>query len=191
MKEDIIEAVQKADADKIRQLLAINPNLIYTVTPSGRSLILLACYYRNHEIIQQLLNHNPELDIFEASAVGDYDKVYDILKFNPEKVNEYSADGFTPLGLASYFGHYDVVNLLITKGAEVNIYSKNDMRAAPINIAVSADNLEIAQLLLENKANPNAIEMKGITPLHEAAGNGNLDLAELLLKYGANADIKM
>src|SRR6185437_10194546 len=109
MKEEIIEAVKNADSDKIRELLAIEPNLINTVTPSGISLILLACYYRNHEILQQLLGHQPELDIFEASAVGDYDRVYDILKYTPELVNEYSTDGFTPLGLASYFGHYDVV----------------------------------------------------------------------------------
>jgi uncharacterized protein len=191
MKEEIIEAVKNADAHKIQQLLAINPNLIYATTPSGVSLILLACYYRNHEILQQLLNHNPDLDIFEAAAVGDYDRVYDLIKYNPERVNEYSSDGFTPLGLASYFGHYDVVKMLLAKGAEVNIYSKNEMSVAPIHSAVSADNLEIARLLLENKADPNAIQMKGVTPLHQAAHNGNNDMVELLLEFKADADAKM
>src|ERR1035437_4936891 len=98
MKEEIIEAVKNADADKIQELLAIEPNLINTITSSGISLILLACYYRKNAILQQLLGYQPVLDIFEAAAVGDYDRVYDILKYTPELVNEYSADGFTPLG---------------------------------------------------------------------------------------------
>ena len=191
MKEEIIEAVKNADADKIQELLAIEPNLINTITPSGISLILLACYYRNHEILKQLLGYEPVLDIFEASAVGEYDRVYDILKYTPELVNEYSADGFTPLGLASYFGHYDIVKMLLAKGAEVNIYSKNEMQVAPIHSAVSADNLEIARLLLENKADPNLIQSHGITPLHEAAGNGNTEMVQLLLKYQADPEAKM
>ena len=191
MKEEIIEAVKHADADKIQQLLAIEPNLINTITPSGISLILLACYYRNHEIIQQLLAHEPELDIYEASAVGDYDRVYDILKYDPDMINTFSPDGFTPLGLASYFGHYDLVKMLLSKGAEVNIYSKNEMKVMPIHSAVSTDNLEIAQLLLENKADPNAIQMKGITPLHAAAHNGSVDMIKLLLDYKADTNAQM
>ena len=191
MKEEIIEAVKNADADKIQELLAIEPNLINTITPAGVSLILLACYYRNHEILKQLLNYEPELDIFGAAAVGDYDRVYDILKFTPELVNEYSADGFTPLGLASYFGHYDIVKMLLAKGAEVNIYSKNGLQVAPIHSAVSADNLEIARLLLENKADPNIIQSKGITPLHEATQNGNPEMVELLLNYKADPQAKL
>jgi ankyrin repeat protein len=191
MKEEIIEAVKNADADKIQELLAIDPNLIYAVTPSGISLILLACYYRNHEILQQLLDHQPDLDVFEAAAVGDYDRVYDHIKFHPELVNTYSSDGFTPLGLASYFGHYDIVKMLIAKGAEVNIYSKNEMKVAPIHSAVSADELEIARLLLENHADPNAIQMKGVTPLHSAAKNGNLEMIKLLIDHNADTNMKM
>lgn len=188
MKEEIIESVKNADAEKIQELLAIEPNLINTITPSGISLILLACYYRNQEIIKQLLGYEPVLDIFEAAAVGEYDRVYDILKYTPELVNEYSPDGFTPLGLASYFGHYDIVKMLLAKGAEVNIYSKNEMQVAPIHSAVSADNLEIARLLLENKADPNLIQSHGITPLHEAAGNGSPEMVKLLLKYQADPE---
>ena len=43
-----------------------------------------------------------------------------------------------------------------------------------------------AQRLLENKANPNAIDIFGRTPLQNAAWNNSFDVAKLLLQHNAN-----
>ena len=47
---------------------------------------------------------------------------------------------------------------------------------------------EIASLLLENGANPNHFDLKGITPLQYAASNGYNEIIKLLISFGANVN---
>ena len=44
---------------------------------------------------------------------------------------------------------------------------------------------DIVELLLKNKANINAVDNYGETPLHDAAINGRLDMVKLLLTHQA------
>ena len=50
--------------------------------------------------------------------------------------------------------------------------------------------LEIAQLLLDAGADPNAYKEGGYRPLHYAAYNEHPDVVKLLLEYGADASLK-
>lgn len=49
--------------------------------------------------------------------------------------------------------------------------------------------LQIALLLLENGADPNATDKLDSTPLHRAAAKGNYRLIQLLLKQSASTNI--
>lgn len=48
--------------------------------------------------------------------------------------------------------------------------------------------LQVASVLLENKASLTATTKKGFTPLHLAAKYGNMNVARLLLKHNAPVD---
>jgi hypothetical protein len=60
----------------------------------------------------------------------------------------------------------------------------------PLHIAAFNDHINVAKLLLENKADVNAKANNGSTPLHLAAAKGNKDMVELLLDNKADVDAK-
>ena len=77
-------------------------------------------------------------------------------------VNARDKDGSTPLHMAAYKGHKEVVELLIEQGADVN--AKNKYGQAPLCRAAFYDHKEVAELLIERGADVNAIDKDGCNP---------------------------
>jgi ankyrin repeat protein len=145
-------------------------------------------------VVDVLRAAGSELDVFEAAALGDTAEMTELLDGEPDLVNAWSPDGFSPLQLASFFGHPDAVALLLERGAETGAVSRNPMRLQALHSAcASAESgadrrtvLALARLLLDNGADAAASQERGFTPLHAAAQTGNLELAQLLLERGAD-----
>ncbi len=187
---EMIEAIKQGDQGRAGALLEQEPGLAQAQTEQGLSLVLLAVYYREPQIAALLASKRAELDIFEASALGNVERVRQLAEDDPLLVNAFAADGFTPLGLASFFGHTSLVSFLLNLGAEVNAASRNPMKVMPLHSAVARQSLEISRLLLAAGAEVNARQADDFTPLHEAAQNGQLEMAELLLDYGADPTLQ-
>ena len=136
-----------------------------------------------------MLAADPDLDVFEAAAVGRADRVRELLDEDPSLANAWAEDGYQPLGLASFFGHAEAARLLVERGAEVNSASRNDMKVMPLHSAAAADDpdvrYEIAKLLLEAGADPNTRQQDDFTPLMAAEQSGDERLAKLLSEAGA------
>jgi len=191
MNQDIAESIKTGDNNYLKEKLTEVPSLADSKTESGISLLQYAVYCRNTEAIDLIKKHKKlDLDIFEATSTGDNNTVEQLLADDPELLNTFSIDGFTLLGLASYFGHFQLVKLLLEKGADPNTPSNNQFKVAPIHSACSISNYEIAELLLINGANANAKQLHDYTPLHAAAHNGKTELARLLINYGADINAK-
>lgn len=190
----LLEAIKAGDVERVTTLIDADPALVNTRDDSGASAILVATYYGRKSIVDSLLAYEPVLDLFEASAVGDLDRVSALLNEDPdltaEMVNTFSHDGFTPLGLAAFFGHEDVAEYLLSKGAQVSLASQNRMRVMPLHSAVAGRHLGISKTLLEHGADVNAAQQDGFAPLHGAAQNGQLEMVELLLSYGADVNAR-
>lgn len=177
--------------DEIISLLTKQPSLAEQPTTHQISPILLACYYKKPVIAKAIAEFVQELNIFDACAVGKFDDVTLLIFKDPRLVNTYSNDGFTPLGLACYFGHEEIARFLVLKGAEINLPSKNGFNVFPIHSAVAANNVNITQMLLSNGAYPNVCQKSGVAPLHTAAQLGNIELIILLLEHGAEVTLRM
>ncbi|WP_426671626.1 ankyrin repeat domain-containing protein [Mucilaginibacter sp. McL0603] len=189
--EVLEEYIAAADLAGLSNLLSANPALATKTTSQNVSPLMLACYYKKPEVAEFLLKYVSEISLFEASAVGKFDTVAHLIYTHPDSINEYADDGFTPLGLACYFGQLEVARYLILKGADVNQPSNNGFHVFPIHSAAAGNYTDIVRILIENGAQVNVRQQAGATPLHSAAQNGNLELLIMLLENGAETNVRM
>jgi uncharacterized protein len=185
--ERAFEAVRSGDADALARLLESDRSLAGARDDSGLSLLLQACYFKRRDLVELIRSAGPPLDIFEAAAVpGAAERGRELLKADPSLASAWSRDGFTPLHLASFFGHEEMARLLLDCGAPPDAVSRNAMSLRPLHSAAAGRVLGIVKLLLEHGADANAQQHGGWTALHAAASHGDRALAELLLEHGAD-----
>ena len=190
MDQLVIDLIRKRENARLEQMLTEYPSLAGIKTESGISLLQYAAYAGNTEAVKILRRYRFRIDIFEAASIGDHDILARNLSDNPELLNSFSSDGFTVLGLATYFGHGELVRWLLQKGADPDLHSRNQFNVAPIHSACAVSNSEITEVLISYGADVNARQMNGITPLHSAAHNGQTALAELLILNGAEVNAR-
>jgi ankyrin repeat protein len=63
----------------VKALLDSDPLLLTIRDEQGVSAILTAIYYGRENVLRELLDHKPTLDIWEASAAGQLARVNEIL----------------------------------------------------------------------------------------------------------------
>ena len=189
-------AVTTGDRATVESLVRGKPELA-TARRDGVSAILLAMYHHKPEVVACLRTRVESLDIFEAAALGEVDRIGALLGRDPDLAHAVadavSNDGFGPLGLASFFGHARAVQVLLEHGARVDAASSNEMHVMPLHSAAAARSVPIARLLLEHGAPVNARQGRGdsgFTPLMEAAFNGQVDMVEVLLDHGADPRLR-
>ena len=179
------ELLQAGDADGLRRVLEQDPSAAEACDASGVSLVMQAIYRGRRDLAEMVAARKDALDIFEAASLGRIERLQQCLR-NASTVNSRSADGFTALHFACYFGPPEAARLLLEKGAAVDAVAGNPMRVMPLHSAASARKLEAARLLLEHGAPVNARQQGGWAPIHAAAQNGDRAMVELLLGQGAD-----
>jgi uncharacterized protein len=176
VSEAVFAAVKAGDVVALRALLAADPALA-SAQEDGVSAVLLACYHRQSEARDALLQAGARVGPLEAAALGRLDAL------DPDARG---ADGFTALHLAAFFGGAGAVEALLAAGADPDADAENPLRVRPLHSAVAARDRDAARALLEAGADPNVRQQGGYTPLHGAAHAGDAELVALLLAHGAD-----
>jgi ankyrin repeat protein len=123
---------------------------------------------------------DPTEQLFEAIKVGDLAAVTALLASDPALVNAPHASGLPPLMLATYFGRKEVVDLLLAKGAGLDIFAA----------AALGEVEQIDALLRVDHELIGAHSADGWTPLHLAAHFGHEHAVVLLLARGAHVNAR-
>ncbi|XP_022527968.1 ankyrin repeat and SOCS box protein 15 isoform X2 [Astyanax mexicanus] len=97
-------------------------------------------------------------------------------------LDEETADGQTPLTLATQAGLVEIVRTLLAHGASP--HRTNRKNESPLLLAVRTDAYDIARALLTRGASANQVCLKKWTPMHEAAKVGCIEVLKLLLQHG-------
>ncbi|MEH1793746.1 ankyrin repeat domain-containing protein [Nostoc sp.] len=85
--------------------------------------------------------------------------------------------------IAAYYGNKDIVELLITSGASVDVV--DDSGETPLHKASFKGHQDVVKLLITNGAQIDAKASDGCTSLYLAAWDQHREIAQLLLDYGA------
>jgi uncharacterized protein len=179
---EVFDAIAAGDADRVRALADQGAER----DSQGVSAVRMARYHRRDDMVEALMPAPDELDVWDAAALGQTERMRTLLDEDPGRVDAVSGDGFRPLALAAFFGHEEGVRVLLERGADPRARGTGAIRTTALEAATAADETAIARLLLEAGADPASAQPDGFTPLHAAAVNGNRELYDLLLERGAD-----
>ena len=185
-QDQLLAAIEAGDTDRVATIVAGDPSASTARDEHGVSALLLARYRSDHAMVDALREHVRDLDVFEAAAFGDVDRLTRLRADDPAVVHARSGDGFTPLHLAAFFGQTEAVRFLLERGAEVDASGAGWMTGTALHSAASGRHADVIALLLGAGADPNARQSGGWTPLHAATANDDETSVRLLLEAGAD-----
>jgi ankyrin len=140
------------------------------------------------EVLDFLLTHGAEPNVFTACATGQLDYVKKALGQDKSVVALCTPVGDTPLHIAALWGHADIAAFLLDNGADPN--ARNHLDQTPLLYCAQHGNASTADLLMDEGAGKGAGELDSEGVLAMAARFGNVPVAESLLARGANVNAR-
>src|SRR5476651_774775 len=186
-----IDAIKAGEFERVKAMVSADPTLIDARSRTGDSAILTAVYHRQKEIVNLLVARGATMSIFEACAAGEVERVERLLQESASGavgapgINDYSADGWTPLHLAAFFGHAKIAELLIAHQADVTARSRGTNGNTPLHAALAGNHKFVAGVLIAHGADVHELNGEAKTPLSLATEKNHREAAALLRRYGA------
>lgn len=190
MSKSFLDLIRQGKTQEIAEWVKDDPQIAESRDAQGVSALLLAVYTGQTKIREFLLS-GLEPDLAESAAVGDVERLRELLGNDPatakERANSRSADGWPLLHLAAAFADEATVRTLLDAGADVAQVSQTPMRNQALHavLALSKD-AAVTKLLIERGADVNAVQTAGYRPLHQAAVTDREELVRMLLDAGAD-----
>ena len=190
----LLSACEKGDLETVKRLFKQHNKLDLEYEDSyGRTALVYSSANGHLSVVRELLRKNANREhccegaspLYWAVSRGHTSVVNELLLYdaNPDSTNE---KGWTSLMNASYFGRTNIVKLLLTYGANVDIIRNDDGKSA-LHWACKNGRINIVKLLLQFGANPNLQDKnKKQTPLIYAIFGNYCNIVQILLSYATD-----
>lgn len=116
-------------------------------------------------------------------------KIFRLMRQYKANYNLVNSDDMTALAMAVMNNKANAAVAMLDNGAKPD-FAMGAAKYNALMLAVKKGNQQMAQTLLQYKANPNAKNTRGLTPLMIAAFSNHDMIVSLLLKAGANPKFK-
>ncbi|KAK3324113.1 ankyrin repeat-containing domain protein [Cercophora scortea] len=121
-----------------------------------------------------------------ASSLGFAHLVVALIRQgHKDEIHEYEIWSNQPLHLAAHFGKLEIIEELLTAGADVNAMGPNADEPSPLGMAAYEGRVSVMQKLISWNADINVSPKNDISILSSAILSGNLDAAKMLLERNA------
>ncbi|XP_068616787.1 histone-lysine N-methyltransferase EHMT1-like [Brachionichthys hirsutus] len=162
-----------------------------------RTPLMAACENNHLDTVKYLLRAGAAVGLKDvmgftclhlAAKLGHRDIVLHLLSKASRCINGQDDGGWTPITWAIEYKHKELVQLLLARGADVNIRDKEENVCLHWAALSGCD--DVARPLLEAGCDLNAVNIHGDSPLHVAARENHLECVMLFLSRGADVNQK-
>ncbi len=182
---ELFELLSAGRLPELGTALTTEPDPAALRHASGASLLAWAHYVGQPSAVDILRPFFPTLSPHDAIILGDREALDRALATGWD-ANERAPDGFTPLGLAAFFGRREIFDLLLPLTKSLDDAATNPQRVAALHAATARRDAGMVEALLRAGATPDLTQAGGMTPLHVAAAHGDAAIVGLLLLFGAD-----
>ncbi|XP_048247737.1 uncharacterized protein LOC124119968 [Haliotis rufescens] len=194
---DLYHASWAGDLEEVKQLLTtpgvdINSRGEWSQTP-----VMKAAYKGHRDVVKLLVSEGADVSLVDevggntlhcACMRGDVETVKYVLSLHVVDINSRGGRSWTPVMWAAYKGHREVVELLVSEGADVSLVS--DRGYNTLHLACLGGDMETVKYVLSlNVVDINSRGGSSLTPVMEAAEEGHRDVVELLVSEGADVSL--
>ena len=189
--EELVYAVQRDKYDKTIEIAsneAIHPSEV--IRPTGDNIMHICAEYGRVKLLTYFnknggelwsKNYAEELPIHLAAREGQNEAIVYILDNSSISVDVEMLDGWTPFHYAVNNGYLSTVELLVSRGANINAVDK--FKRSALHWAVRYNFTEIVEFLLQSNINYDLIDAEDQTAYQMAKSLSNIDLMELMEEH--------
>ncbi|XP_051019248.1 ankyrin repeat and KH domain-containing protein 1 isoform X8 [Acomys russatus] len=183
-------AAMNGHVPAVKLLLDMGSDINAQIETNRNTALTLACFQGRAEVVSLLLDRKANVEhraktgltpLMEAAS-GGYAEVGRVLLDKGADVNAppVPSSRDTALTIAADKGHYKFCELLINRGAHIDV--RNKKGNTPLWLASNGGHFEVVQLLVQAGADVDAADNRKITPLMSAFRKGHVKVVQYLVK---------
>ncbi|XP_032703361.1 ankyrin repeat and KH domain-containing protein 1 isoform X1 [Lontra canadensis] len=183
-------AAMNGHVPAVKLLLDMGSDINAQIETNRNTALTLACFQGRAEVVSLLLDRKANVEhraktgltpLMEAAS-GGYAEVGRVLLDKGADVNAppVPSSRDTALTIAADKGHYKFCELLINRGAHIDV--RNKKGNTPLWLASSGGHFDVVQLLVQAGADVDAADNRKITPLMSAFRKGHVKVVQYLVK---------
>ncbi|XP_017392271.1 ankyrin repeat and KH domain-containing protein 1 isoform X14 [Cebus imitator] len=183
-------AAMNGHVPAVKLLLDMGSDINAQIETNRNTALTLACFQGRAEVVSLLLDRKANVEhraktgltpLMEAAS-GGYAEVGRVLLDKGADVNAppVPSSRDTALTIAADKGHYKFCELLIHRGAHIDV--RNKKGNTPLWLASNGGHFDVVQLLVQAGADVDAADNRKITPLMSAFRKGHVKVVQYLVK---------
>uniref|UniRef100_A0A4W5LYS0 Ankyrin repeat and KH domain containing 1 n=1 Tax=Hucho hucho TaxID=62062 RepID=A0A4W5LYS0_9TELE len=183
-------AAMNGHVPAVKLLLDMGSDINAQIETNRNTALTLACFQGRAEVVSLLLDRKANVEhraktgltpLMEAAS-GGYAEVGRVLLDKSADVNAppVPSSRDTALTIAADKGHYKFCELLINRGAHIDV--RNKKGNTPLWLAANGGHFDVVQLLVQAGADVDAADNRKITPLMAAFRKGHVKVVQYLVK---------